>query len=291
MKRLYKYFIILLSIVFSLPATGLAQSAEKGDLNIAISYFVANNLVPSLSVAVKTKKDGRFQFVGGIGVNLFLDKDSAGTSIGKVVTNDKGVASTIIPASLKKQWGTSVTHTFVATFDGNKEYAATKADLTVGKAKILIDTATGRSIVATVMEMKDNTWEPAKGVDVVMAIRRSGGDLLVNETPTFTTDSTGKVSADFKRDQLPGDAQGNIILVAKIIDNDQYGNLSIEKTVPWGVKSVSVSTFNERALYATRNKAPIWLLITVYAIAITVWGILIMLIFNLFRIRKLGREV
>jgi hypothetical protein len=291
MKPLNKILIVSLSIILVLSSyESFSQSAEKGDLSIAINYFITNNETPYLLVKVKTKVNGRFQNVGGIALKLFLDKDSTGTFIGNVVTNEKGEAFTYIPTSVKTEWRTALKHTFLATFSGNKKYESAKADLTVARVKLLINTS-DKTVTATVLEMKDLTWTPVKGVDVVLAIRRLDADLLINETPTFTTDSTGKASGDFKRDSIPGDAKGNIKLVAKIVDNDQYGNLSIEKTVPWGAKFVTVNTFNRRTLFATRNKAPLWLLFIAYSIAITVWVILIMLVFNLFKIRKLGQEV
>jgi hypothetical protein len=239
-------------------------------------------------VYAKSKLTGRFQPVGGAAVKLYLDKDSTGTFIGKVVTSEKGEAHTFIPPSLQKEWASSKSHTFLATFDGDKVYDSAKADLTVGKAKILIDIVSGRSVVATLVEMKDTTWTPVKGVDVVLAVRRLGGDLNINETATFATDSTGKASGDFKRDTIPGNAKGNITLVAKIVDNEQFGNLSIEKTVPWGSKFKYTSSFNERTLFATRDKAPLWLQFIAYSIIVAVWAILIYLVFNVVKIKKLG---
>jgi len=241
-------------------------------------------------VKVKTKVGGRFQNVGGISLKLFLDKDTAGKFIAKVVTNDAGEATTYIPSSLKSQWGNTLKHTFVATFDGNSKYDPAKGEATIAKAKILIDATADRKITATVFEMKDTTWTRVKGVDVIIAVKRLGGDLPVNETPTFTTDSTGQASADFKRDSIPGDAKGNITLVAKVLDNDQYGNLSIEKTVPWGAKFAMLNTFDNRTLFATRDKAPLWLQVIAYSIMFTVWGILIYLVFNVFKIKKIGED-
>jgi len=292
MKLLNKILGGALALLFLFPAgNSFAQTADKGSLSIAVSYYVANNKIPSLGVKVKTKVNGRFQNVGGIALSLFLDKDTALNLVGNVVTNDHGEAYANIPSSLKKQWGTSVKHTFIAAFRGNTKYDSTSGDFTANKARILIDTVSGRSVVATVMEMKDSTWKPVKGVDVVIAVRRMGGDLNVNDTPTFSTDSTGKASADFKRDSIPGDLKGNIILVAKIVDNDQYGNLSIEKTVPWGGKFVAKNEdFNARTLFATRGKAPIWLLFIANGIIIAVWTVLILLVANIFKIRKLGQE-
>ena len=289
MKLLNKNIIGFLSIILLLSSyDALSQDAQKGDLSVGLNYFINNNKIPYLLVKVKTKVDGKFKPVSDIPLNLFLDKDSAGTLIGKVVTNEKGEATAIIPPTLKNQWNSSIKHSFLASFDGNKKYESAKADLTVGKAKILIDTTSDRKITATVFEMKDTSWIPVKGVELKIAVRRLDADLSVNETASFTTDSTGQASADFKRDSIPGDIKGNIVLVAKIEDNDQYGNLLIEKSVPWGSKFAAVNNFDKRTLFATRDKTPIWLLFMAYSIVITVWGILISLVISIFKIKKLG---
>jgi hypothetical protein len=130
---------------------------------------------------------------------------------------------------------------------------------------------------------------PVKGVDVKIGVRRLGGDLPVNETPTFTTDSAGQATADFKRDNIPGDSKGNIILVAKVEDNDQFGNLSLQKTVPWGTRFKYISAFDKRTLFATRDKAPIWLIFMSGGVILAVWITLILLVINIFKIKKIGK--
>lgn len=292
MKPLNKIVASLLSVaLLTAGYNGFSQGAQKGDLSVNLSYFNVNNRIPYVMANVKSKINGRFQPIGGIPLKLYLDKDSTGTLIGKVVTNEKGVAWANIPPSVKKEWDGSVSHTFLATFEGNNQYETAKADLTVGRAIVTLKVTDDKSITASVFEMKDGSWVPVKGIDLKIAVKRLGGDLPVNETPTFTTDSTGQASADFKRDSIPGDANGDIILVAKMEDNDQFGNVSAEKTVPWGSKFVYNSTFNERTLFATRDKAPIWLQLIAYSIIFTVWGILIYLVFNVLKIRKMGKSV
>ncbi len=291
MKPLYKTLLGLLCVILLLPGfKASSQDSSKGHLSIAVNYFVDNNRVPYLKAKVKTKIDGRFKTVAGIPLKLYVNKDSAGNLIGQVVTDDIGEASATIPTALKSQWGKLPGHSFAATFDGNNKFEAASGNVTVGRAKITIDTTSERKIIATVYELKDSGWKPVKGVDVVIAIKRLYADLNVSETATFTTDSTGKASADFKRDSIAGDANGNITLVAKVQDNEQYGNLSIDKTVPWGVKFVPVDTFNRRTLFARGDRAPVWLILVAGSIIITVWGILIGLVVNLFKIKKLGGE-
>ena len=88
--------------------------------------------------------------------------------------------------------------------------------------------------------------------------KKNGGILSAGDEATYTTDSTGEVTAEFKKDSLPGDEKGNIVLAAVVEDNDQYGNLQVEKTVSWGVPfNPDNSFFNQRALWSTRSRTPI----------------------------------
>jgi len=292
MKLLHKKLLgLLYTVLLFTGYSASGQDAKKGSLSISVGFYSQNNQVPYIKAKVKTKVDGRFKTVAGIPLALYINiADDADNLIANVVTNDKGEAAATIPASLKAKWGAGPSHTFVATFKGSKEYEANSGDITVGRAKIDIDTTSDRKIIATVYAMADSGWKPVKGVDVIVAVKRLDANLNVNETATFSTDSTGSASADFKRDSIAGDANGNITLVAKVEDNDQFGNLYIEKTVPWGAKFIPVNTFDRRTLFATRDKAPIWLILMATSIIIAVWGILIGLVANLFKIKKLGQQ-
>lgn len=117
------------------------------------------------------------------------------------------------------------------------------------------------------------------------------GILNVNETQTYTTDSVfGGVTAEFKRDRIPGDKQGNIILIASLVDNETYGNLTAELKVPWGINLVYVSNFDHRSLFARRGYSPIWLELLAYKIVVVVWVIIFYLLLQIKRIKKLGIE-
>lgn len=286
-----KFFVAVLFIECLAGHDTVAQPVGKGRLSIALSYFATNDQVPYLLAKAKTKVNGRFKPVGGVALKLYLNNDSAGNLIKAVATDENGEASALIPPSLKVAWDRSSKRSFLVSFQGDSNFPSAEGDLTVARAKIIVDTASGRKIAATVVEWKDTGWSPVKGVDLAIAIKRLDAYLNINQTATFTTDSTGSVQADFKRDSIPGDVNGNIVIVAKLDDNDNYGNLLQELTVPWGTKFVDTNTFGERSLFATRNRAPIWLLLMVYFIVACVWGTLVFLVINLFRIKKAGKEL
>jgi len=290
MKTLNKKLVGLLSLFLLIQGynNSFAQAPAKSDVSITLNYFNANNKFPYIIAKVKTKVDGRFQPVNDVSMKLYLDSVCTANFIGEAVSNDKGEAASMIPSTLKNQWSGHLKHTFLAKFAGNAKYEPADADLTVSKARLLIDSADDRKVVVTVQEMKGDKWTPVKDVEMKIAIKRLGGDLPISETQTYTTDSTGQVSADFKRDSIPGDVKGLIVLIAKVEDNDAYGNLSVEKVVPWGAKFTPVSVFNKRTLFANGHRAPIWLQLIAFSIMFTVWGILVGLVINLFRIKKLG---
>jgi len=88
---------------------------------------------------------------------------------------------------------------------------------------------------------------------------------------------------------MPGDEKGNLVLVARVEDNDVYGNLVVEKPVSWGVKAKVEQNFWHRSLWSTGGRAPIWLLTIAFAIIIGVWGTLIYLLRQLLKMRKIGK--
>ncbi|HWB24039.1 MAG TPA: hypothetical protein VG738_01105 [Chitinophagaceae bacterium] len=264
------------------------SQAAKADLILNLGYYNNNNHIQYLKAITKAKIDGKFQMVPGIHLSFYITAQSPEHLLGKGITNDKGIAVLFIPPSAKDEWMKSSQQSFFVVSEASKQYDATQGEADVTKAKIKIDTADERKIVATLLALKDSVWVPVKGVDMKVAIKRLGGDLNVNESPTFTTDSLGMISADFKRDSLPGDSKGNLTLVAKVEDDDTYGNVTSEKIVPWGKAVNYVSTFDKRTLFARRGRSPIWLELMAYSIIAVVWGILLYLVGQLIKVKKLG---
>ena len=128
---------------------------------------------------------------------------------------------------------------------------------------------------------------PVKDIEMKLRIKRMLGNLSVGDAETYTADSTGTASAEFKRDSMPGDQKGNLTLVARVEDNDKYGNLVVEKTVPWGVAvKQNKNFFDQRTLWSTRFRTPLWLLFMAYSIVIGVWGTIIYLIWQIVKIKK-----
>jgi hypothetical protein len=295
MKRPNNYSIFFLLTAFIIFSAAQAQDSITKQPLLDVNYFSYNNNIQYVQVMARLKQGRKFEPVKGVVLKVYLDSISSSMLMTeRAVTDETGKADATIPPSLQKQWNASAKHKFIAEASGVKEFERQNAEMEIVKARLLIDTATGdetKNITATFTAFENGEWTPVKGVDMKIVIKRMGGDLTIGDEANYTTDSSGTVTAEFKRDSIPGDSNGNIVLVAKVEDNDNYGNLSVEKTAKWGAPLIYHSTLYERSLFATRDKAPIWLLFMAYFIIGIVWGTLIYLVFQIFKIKKLGKQV
>lgn len=282
-------------IILCFLATGIsvsAQDSSAAEPSVNLRYFINNNSVQYLIVESRIKVGKKFQPLSRQVVKLFLDRTSPEDLITKVYTDENGKAKIIIPPVLKDKWNSSPKHNFIGVLEATSVEDERTTELEITKAKIEMDTLNEegtRTINVKMMFMENKDWVPARDVEMKVGISRQGSILSAGDEETYTTDTSGTASVEYNKDNLPGDQQGNIVLVVKVEDNDQYGNLRIEKTVPWGVAVMPEKNFfDQRTLWSTRFETPLWLLFMAYSIFISVWIILIYLVFQIVKIKKLG---
>lgn len=286
MKNIFKIVLFLLGCI---PTFINAQTVEKNTLVLGLKYFNDNNASQHLVIQAKSKIDGKFQKIAHIPLKVYIASDADKTNlIGAGTTSERGELVVLIPPSAKAAWGKSASQTFVAVSAATKLYEESKVEAMITKAKLKIDTSDGKIVNAKLYVLTDSTWKPMAGVEMVLTVKRLGGNLNINETATYTTDTAGAVTAEFKRENLPGDTKGNLILVANVIDNDTYGNLTAETKAPWGTKLIYSTNYNHRSLFARRGYSPIWLELLAYGIIAAVWIVIIYLILQIRKIIKLG---
>lgn len=256
---------------------------------VTLRYFNDNNGAQYLVLQNSVKKGKEISPVSAKTFELFLDSITGTNQIGKVITDKNGRAKSVIPPLLKSQWDGNYSHTFIVVRPGEEDAVT---ELPITKAKMQIDTVSEdstRKIIVQVNKLESGAWLPANEVEMKIGIQRLGGVLTAGDEETYTTDSTGTISIELSKKNIPGDISGNIVLVARTEDNELYGNLSVEKVVPWGVAANhDTGFFDRRTLWSTGLKAPYWLLIMACSIIMAVWGTIIYLLFQIARIKKMG---
>jgi hypothetical protein len=127
------------------------------------------------------------------------------------------------------------------------------------------------------------------GPEVHLYVKRMYSLLPIGKVAA--ADSQGVVKFNFPMD-LPGDKNGMLTVIAKIEKDDNYGNAETQAEVKWGVSPTNESyNWNDRSLSASREKAPMLLVIASVVIIVIIWGTIFYIIFQLFRIKKAARIV
>ncbi len=132
----------------------------------------------------------------------------------------------------------------------------------------------------------DKLGFPIEDLELYFYVKRTFSLLPIGD-PFNTTDENGMVELEFPND-LPGDSEGNVDIVVKIIDSDIYNDLSVEKTKNWGVPIIlSDPKVEKRSLWAAAANAPISLILIVSTMIISVWYIICYILFKLYKISRI----
>lgn len=155
-----------------------------------------------------------------------------------------------------------------------------------GNAKITIGFGVKDSIkeVTAVLTQADTA---VKGTEIHFYVKKSFG-LLPLQGDFTTTDEHGQASVDFPND-LPGDASGNVTVLARVEDDDNLGNVATSGTVKWGVPLVTAPNVPQRALWSSANNAPWPLVFFISGMVALVWGIIVYILYQLVVIKRLGK--
>lgn len=288
----HKILIILFSLLGVITGNLMAQDTGEVPVNLGLKYYLPENKVPFIKVITNRKIGRQFEAVKGVTVNVYFGEATGDRLMGKVITAANGEARVAFPSSLKSGWDSLDVFTIVAESVPAAKEEQLNAELTVKKAILVLDTTNEdgvRTVTAQLKEKRADEWVAIPEIEMKLKIKRLLGNLTVGEEEIYTADENGTASSAFLKDSMPGDEKGNLILVARVEDNDDYGNLAIEKKVPWGKPVSANAQVWKRTLWATGNRAPFWLIALAVSITVGVWGTLFYLVKQMFKIRKMGK--
>lgn len=140
-----------------------------------------------------------------------------------------------------------------------------------------------KTIIATAT---DQEGLPIEDLELYFYVERTFSLLPIGDDFN-STDEEGIIEVEFPND-LPGDVNGDVAIVTKIIESDIYNDLTIKKTKNWGIPIEIEDPKNEkRSLWAAAANAPMSLILTISSLILAVWYIICYIIYKLFRISKI----
>lgn len=124
----------------------------------------------------------------------------------------------------------------------------------------------------------------ARNVEVLLFVKRLYSQMQIGDAAS--TDENGMATFEFPKD-IPSDANGKLLVIAKIEDNEIYANTEISQSTKWGIPRATI-TAADRSLSGSRDNAPIYFIIAANLIIVLIWGTLLYAILQVFKIRKLN---
>lgn len=121
------------------------------------------------------------------------------------------------------------------------------------------------------------------GVDVALWAKRYFGNLKLGEPKA--TDKNGMAVFEVD-DNFPADTTGNITLYVKPVDEEMHGDAEAELTVGYGNRNTRAPLNENRAIWNTVEKAPLWILLTFLIGVFGVWGVIAYICFQLYKLKK-----
>jgi mono/diheme cytochrome c family protein len=140
------------------------------------------------------------------------------------------------------------------------------------------------TVVARVYEILDNGERtPAREIRVSFYIKRYFADMLIGGNRNYTG-SEGSVSIAFPQG-IPGE-NGLLEVIARVEDSEYYPAEAMQE-IAWGIEKKTY--WNEkRELWKDNDYVPLWLLISFFGTIAGIMGVILYVLLQVKKIRKLG---
>lgn len=246
------------------------STVQKGDNTI------------DLKAALTAKLKGTVIKLRYLKIKFLLVAGEAETELGSVVTDGFGKAVLNIKTdSLKADQDGKLN--FKAVFAGNKHMDPADGEMSIKRARLEIvpvKADSAFSVNVKLVDIASGKEIPVPETVLGIYVHRSFKPQKIGEG---TTDENGEASVEVPNN-LPGDAKGNITLLAKLDENETYGNLESSVEQKWGIPVSDKLNELPRALWSAHP--PYWMMITFIILVSTVWGHYLVILIQLFRLRK-----
>ena len=289
MKR-FKY-ICLWVLLF----TGGVVTAQETDADAPAE---AEPIEPVMELTYLKDTDGKINLRAGMvnyvnrmpvplpGLEIFFYAgDDSLVRLGSIPTDTEGLAVLQLAEGTGLPLAADGSVRYLAEYAGDEnilpaEYEIYITDVNLEMSLDMVDSV--RTVSLRAYSLIDGLEVPVADEDVYVYVNRMFSDLPVGED---FLDENGAYVTEVP-DDIPGDAEGNIEIIARFNDHYLFGTVEKRQTVRWGLRMQYDFSIPRRTLWT--QIAPLWMIITLSILLIGVWSHYIYVIVQLFRLKRLA---
>jgi len=261
-----------------------AQNAKKNKLRISAQYVKIMDGESYFDIKTTSRIEKKNVNVSDAEIVFYSELEDDRTELGKTITNHKGISKFVLKNKNLLRPDSTNAYNILLSYKGNELYTKASKRISFRNADIKAQLITKDSInyvTATLIDVSKDSLISDEALTV--QVQRLFQPLLIGDEFNIT-DESGTIIVPIE-EGIPG-IDGNIMIEVVLNESDAYGTVKALVNAPVGTPIVDESTFDERKMWSPRNKTPIFLLVFPNLLIFGIWGFIIYLIINLFKISK-----
>jgi hypothetical protein len=292
-NNIFKYKIIAsFVLVFSFSLNGFAQELDASNYRMRFNFKTVkqadNSRLLEVNFYGQNKKDRKDKLsVADAEISFYNILNEDEILLGSSKTSHEGIAKIIVPNSQKYLTDEEGLITLVAKFEGTDALDAEEDEISIKDLFLELNLEEIDSVKTVLVKAftidSVGVKTPIEEADVIISIQGMLSKMILEEG----TIEDGAFEYEFPTN-IPGDVDGNITVFSIINDNDDYGNVTQQNSIKWGVFSKQITKEGNK-LWS--EAAPIWMYIVLTILLLGVWANYAYTIAFLFKIRKEGEKL
>jgi hypothetical protein len=291
MKK-FRYLVLVLSAILlpflSIADNGADSTSAPVDTKLVLNYLCLSNDSVTLTAGLTIRRGETIYNLDQADVVFFSSDGVNNTEMGKSCTNQEGIATITININRIVPDKDGVIN-YGVRFAGNDKYNNSEALLAAKPARVKLffsieDSIKTLKVTAMSKDLKGADI-PLAGETVKIYVPRLFSLLKIGE---ITLDEAGIGTMEFPK-EIVGDTLGNLVVLARIEEHDQFGYVQGKNTINWGVpKQYYKAEVPSRELWTPI--APMWMIITLIIMLLGVWAHYVYAVYELVMIKKLSKK-
>ena len=286
----YSVFAILLGLLIN--TNGFAQENDASKYKMLYNFKTVkqydNSRLLEVSFIARNKKDRKDNVpVYDAEIKFYNILDGDEILLGASKTSKEGIAQITLPEDQQYIKDNEGNIHLAARFEGTDALDEEEEEIIVKNLHLELNLREIDSVKTVLVKAYTidslGVEAPVEEADVIISVAGMLSKMKVEEG----TIEEGEFEYEFPTD-IPGDANGDLIVYAIIEDHDEFGNVVQKKSVNWGTFNKERKE-NKNTLWS--DAAPIWMYIVLTILLVGVWANYLFTIINLFKIKKEGKQL
>ena len=281
-----KHFFSLALVFFALNSS-IFYAQEQKSARLSLSYIKENTDGAYIKAKVRYKEDREYFPAKDLELKLYKitkqedeDTEDISEKIKVSKTDDNGE----VKFYLKPETFGLAQQFYEVRIENDANFKDKSDDISFKNAEIVANISQKDSLRTLTIKLVDPDKNPIANQYFKVKLKRLFGMMNVGDEDFYKTDEKGEISIDIEEKMYS--KSGKLEFIITLDDSNDYGTIIEHLESDFGIVMESKDTFDERTMWATAAKAPIYMLIIPNVLLIGIWGIILVLFFNLYRIYK-----